>query len=197
LTAAEKAKFIDNLYERSQQLGQIIRDILQASEFDTEKISFADKHLTKVDVSVLIDKIKNDFLPEATKKGLVLTINNEASQTIVKTFADYLPEAIGNLVDNAIRYTKTGSIKINLKNVGRDLVIEIADTGVGIPAGDQPRLFSRFARATNARVEYSEGSGLGLFITKEIIEAHKGAALSFVSQEGKGSTFTIKIPTSK
>ncbi|MEK7091570.1 MAG: HAMP domain-containing sensor histidine kinase [Patescibacteria group bacterium] len=197
LPPAEKNQFIDNLYKRSQQLGQVIRDVLQASEFDTEKISFADKHLSVLDVAGVVEKIKSNFVEVARAKGLQLIIKNEAKITTIKSFADYLSEAISNLVDNAIRYTKIGQVEIHLSNESKMLVIEVTDTGLGIPVADQARIFSRFVHGANVGALSADGSGLGLFLTKEIIEAHKGGQISFHSQEGQGTTFKIKLPLAK
>lgn len=197
LPPTEKNQFIDNLYNRGQQLGQVIRDVLQASEFDTEKISFADKHLAMLDVAPLAEKIRANFAEAATAKGLLLAVKNEAKVTTVKSFADYLSEALSNLVDNAIHYTKAGQVEIRLSNEAKTLVIEVIDTGLGIPVADQARIFSRFVHGANVGTLSADGSGLGLFLTKEIVEAHKGGQISFTSQEGKGSTFKISLPIAK
>ncbi|OJI07105.1 MAG: hypothetical protein COX02_00610 [Candidatus Vogelbacteria bacterium CG22_combo_CG10-13_8_21_14_all_37_9] len=197
LPAPEKLEFINNLYQRGQQLGQVIRDVLQASEFDTEKITFADKHLSLLDVAVVAEQIKNNFTEAASAKGLKLLFKNEAKQTTVKSFADYLSEAISNLVDNAIRYTKTGQVEIRLSNESKILVLEVIDTGIGIPPADQAELFSRFSRGSNTGDLPADGSGLGLYLAKEIVEAHKGGQISFTSQLGRGTTFSIYLPLAK
>lgn len=197
LPPAERNQFIDNIYNRSQQLGQVIRDVLQASEFDTEKISFADKHLTVIDAAALAEKIRATFAEAAAAKGLLLLVKNEAKLTTIKTFADYLDQALSNLVDNAIRYTKSGQVELRLSNDAKMLVIEVIDTGLGIPAADQARIFSRFVHGANVGALAADGSGLGLFLAKEIVEAHKGGQISFHSQEGQGTTFKISLPLAK
>ncbi|MFA6416186.1 MAG: HAMP domain-containing sensor histidine kinase [Candidatus Paceibacterota bacterium] len=194
MTPENKIQFIDSLYRRSEQLGQVIRDILQASEFDTKKISFADKHLTMINAVEMVEKIKNEFNEQADKKSLELIIKNEASKTMVKTFADYLEEAVSNLVENAIHFTQKGGVIISLHNENKDLLIEIIDTGIGIPATDLETIFERYGRASNANMTYSEGTGLGLYIAKEIVDAHKGGSISCKSVEGRGSTFVIRLP---
>lgn len=192
-----KAQFIDNLYRRAEQMGQVIRDILQASEFDTKKFDFADKHLTSINALEMVEKIKKDFEASAREKGLELIIKNEATNTMVKTFADYLEEAVSNLVDNAITFTKQGGVIISLRNEDKNLLIQVIDTGIGVPASDLTTIFERYGRGGNANTVYADGSGLGLFIVKEIVEAHKGGSIACQSVEGRGSTFTIKLPTAK
>jgi len=192
-----KAQFIDNLYRRAEQMGQVIRDILQASEFDTKKFDFADKHLTSINAVEMVEKIKKDFEEAARDKGLELIIKNEATATTVKTFADYLEEAVSNIVDNAVTFTKQGGVIISLRNEGQNLLIEVIDTGIGIPAEDLTTIFERYGRAGNANMVDSGGTGLGLFIAKEVIEAHKGGSIACKSVVGRGSTFTIKLPVAK
>jgi two-component system phosphate regulon sensor histidine kinase PhoR len=192
-----KVQFIDNLYRRSEQLGRVIRDILQASEFDTKKISFAEMHLTPIEAGEMAEKVCADYLEMARNKGLELIVKNQAENTTVKTFADYLEEALSNLVENAVRFTKQGGVIISLRNENNNLLIEVVDTGIGIPASDLTTIFERYGRGGNANTVYSEGMGLGLFIAKEIVDAHKGGSLTCKSVEGRGSTFTIKLPIAK
>ena len=100
-----------------------------------------------------------------------------------------------NLIDNAIKYSKNGG-KVNVTaSLGpKDVVyINIEDTGIGIPEADKANIFTRFFRAANAQKIVADGSGLGLYIAKNIIEVH-GGTLSFVSEEGKGTTFTVTLP---
>lgn len=197
MSPEQKNQFIDNLYRRSEQMAQVIRDILQASEFDTKKFDFADKHLTSIDALEMVEKIKKDFEESARDKGLEFIIKNEATSTIVKTFADYLEEAVSNIVDNAITFTKQGGVIISLRNEDKNLLIEVIDTGIGIPPADLATIFERYGRAGNANLVNSGGTGLGLFIAKEVIEAHKGGSISCKSDLGRGSTFTIKLPLAK
>lgn len=197
MTPENKTQFINNLFNRSEQLGQIIRDILQASEFDTKKISFADKHLTPIDAMEMVKKICAEYGEMAHKKGLELIVKNQASSVTVKTFADYLEEAVSNLVENAIQFTQKGGVIVSLSNENNNLLIEVIDTGIGIPANNLNTIFERYGRGSNANIAYSGGTGLGLFIAKEIVDAHKGGSLYCKSVEGRGSTFTIKLPLVK
>src|SRR5579864_7554648 len=100
--------------------------------------------------------------------------------------------ALENLVGNAIRYTKeNAAISLAARQDGMDVVLDIADTGVGIAAEDLTRIYDPFYRGTNSRRE--QGFGLGLTTVKSIIESH-GWGISVASEVGKGSTFTIRIP---
>ncbi len=102
--------------------------------------------------------------------------------------------AINNLLNNAIRYTPPGGrVKIGLSYGIKEIGFRIQDSGVGIPKNQQKRVFSRFFRGSNITKMKTEGTGLGLFITKNIIESHRGK-IWFESEENKGTTFYFTLP---
>lgn len=190
-------RLIDNIYQKSLKISQIIRDILQASEFDTEKFSLIKQKIAKVNLNTFLAKIIAEYKPSADEKGLKLDLKTNTQASFVDSDPDYLEQALNNLIDNAIRYTKKGTILLSLDENPEKVIIKITDTGTGIPQEDQVRIFGKFERAKNAVNMYTDGSGLGLFITKEIIEAHPGGKITFTSQEGKGTEFTITLNKTK
>jgi signal transduction histidine kinase len=103
-----------------------------------------------------------------------------------------LRHAIDNVLGNALKYS-AGPIRIRVEEAEREVAIVVADTGIGIPAGDLERIFSRFGRAANARSRGIAGSGVGLYIAKKIVEIH-GGRLDVRSTENEGSTFRIVLP---
>jgi len=112
----------------------------------------------------------------------------------VKLDVEKITFALQNLIDNAIRYTKKGGmITINLKSNQKEIEFSIQDSGIGIPEEQQKNIFQKFFRASNALRMETKGSGLGLYITKNIIEAHQGK-IWFQSEEGKGTTFYFTLP---
>lgn len=195
LPKEQQDKFIDNIYRKSVKLSGIIRDILSASEFDTEKFSLPEGRLEPVDLEKFLKKIKEDFSDDAKEKGLELDFIKK-KPVISPIISDefYLTQAIVNIVDNAIKYTKIGKVDILLDEDEKNVFVKINDTGVGIPEEDKPKIFGKFERASNAVDMYTDGSGLGLFISKEIIDAHKGATISFNSKENEGTEFVIAFP---
>lgn len=195
LPKEQQDKFIDNIYRKSVKLSGIIRDILSASEFDTEKFSLPEKRLESVDLEKFLEKTKEDFSDEAKEKGLELNfIKKKTAISPIASDEFYLTQAINNIIDNAIEYTKTGKVDIVLDEDDKNVFVKIKDTGAGIPEKDKSRIFGKFERASNAVDMYTDGSGLGLFISKEIIDAHKGASISFISKEGEGTEFIISFP---
>src|SRR5262249_34018126 len=114
----------------------------------------------------------------------------------MKADPEKLRQVIQNLIENAMRYTNDGgSITLSAALVGTMIQGKIADTGIGIPAHQQVSIFNKFFHAANAVKKQTDGSGLGLFIAKSILEKH-GGALSFESVEGKGTTFIFTVPMS-
>ena len=109
--------------------------------------------------------------------------------------AESLLRLFSNLIENALKYTEEGnSVTVNLKAKDNKIEVAIIDTGIGIPKDGIPHLFDRFYRVDRSRARVRGGSGLGLSIVKAIAELH-GGTLNVVSAEGKGSTFTVSIPS--
>ncbi len=194
----QQDKFIDNIFKKAKKLGSIISDILRASEMDTEEFKLEPETLKPIQMEEVIKRVYEDTKEEAQEKNLSLEVVKPPQPTSpVLINADYLEQAIFNLVDNAIKYTGKGYVKIILSEEQGKIIIKIEDSGIGIPAADQKKMFDKFARAKNARNMYTDGSGLGLFIIKKIMAAHQGGQISFSSQENKGTTFTITLPVYK
>lgn len=194
LSKEEQHKFMDNIYHKTEKLNIIISDILRASEIESEDFKIDPNNSKKAQLEEILQSIHGDLKDVATDKKLKLELTLPKKKTApILTSADFLDQAIFNLVDNAIKYTQTGFVKIDFAADGKDLTVKISDSGIGIPQADQKKLFDKFTRARNAVNMYTDGSGLGLFIAKKIIEAHSGGSLSFESKEGAGTTFTIKL----
>jgi signal transduction histidine kinase len=108
--------------------------------------------------------------------------------------AQWLKQALINLLDNALRYTPTGgSVTVRLQSTGHEVTVAVEDTGHGIEPEHIPHLFERFYRTDWARAKDSAGTGLGLPIVKEIMDAH-GGSISVTSEVNKGSVFTLRLP---
>ncbi|MCD5381138.1 MAG: HAMP domain-containing histidine kinase [Candidatus Pacebacteria bacterium] len=144
-----------------------------------------------------IQKLIETILAEHTLKiaEANLTINKNYSYAEPISFDPYkLSDALGNLINNAVKYTPdNGKISITIIKKASNVYIEITDNGIGVPIGEESRLFHKFSRIKNAEQVDAGGSGLGLYIAKKIIEKHKGT-LTFSHNDGPGSTFTVKIP---
>lgn len=106
-------------------------------------------------------------------------------------------QVIMNFLDNAIYYSREGStIYIDLSVGGGEVMLKVRDTGIGVPEVEQPRLFTKFYRASNARKQRPDGTGVGLFLAKKVVTAH-GGSIIFESVENEGSTFGFRLPVRK
>ena len=135
--------------------------------------------------------------------GEIDRLGQEFRQTLTTEIADScemfadpgkLAQVCYNIIENAIKYTPDGgTITVTLHRMGRDAVLEISDTGVGIPAEDLPHVFDRFYRVDKARSRDTGGTGLGLSIVQQIVRLHAGS-VTVSSEPGKGTTFTVQLP---
>jgi signal transduction histidine kinase len=186
-----QAEYFKILKENSARMEELISNLLtvskiEAAEFFLKKEVFSLENLT----NELIKK----FEPFALASNI--EIKFEAEKDLPKIFADpsQIRFVVENLLDNAIRYIKEkGVVKIKLTKIGKYCHFEIKDTGVGIPIEDQKYIFQKFFRAENAIKYQTQGSGLGLYISKTITEK-SGGKIGFKSEEGKGSTFWFNLP---
>jgi two-component system sensor histidine kinase BaeS len=141
----------------------------------------------------MLDQVAAARRAAAGAAGLLLAVRAEEDPEI---FADpvRLRQAIGNLVSNALRYTPAGgSIILECRQDRDQVVIEVTDSGSGISAEDLPRIFDRFWRAEKSRSRRTGGSGLGLPITRQLIEAH-GGTVTVASVPGERTVFTVRLP---
>ena len=203
-----KKKFYDGARFKCKKLEDIINDILNATSLTNKKFSIMDKDVEKINIKEFLEKIIEEFKPETMERELDLRIE-KLDETVpeVSGQKQYLEEVFSNLITNAIKYTpspkKTQDIRgtrdgkaeiiISSKKEGNDIIFSIKDNGIGIPKEAMPELFKKFSRAKNALDMYTDGTGLGLFIIKEIVEGH-GGKVWVESELGKGSEFFVKLP---
>jgi two-component system phosphate regulon sensor histidine kinase PhoR len=179
------------LKENSSRMGELVSDLLTVSKIETATLPIKKQEFSIED---LIKKLISNIEPFA--KASNVEIKFEASKDLPKVFADpsQIRLVIENLLDNAIRYVKeSGIVKIKLETKGDNLYFEIKDNGIGIPKDDQKYIFQKFFRSENVFRYQTQGSGLGLFITKSIVNK-SGGKIGFKSEENKGSTFWFTLP---
>lgn len=190
----KQKEYFKILQENSDRMGELINDLLMASRIEggglpLNKVGFSLTNLTEE----IINELK--VLAEASN----VTVSFKPPESLPQAFGDVrmVKVVVENLLDNAVRYIKEkGDVYINLKNSGSKLLFEIRDTGVGIPKEDQKSIFQKFFRSQNVLKYQTQGSGLGLHITKSIIEK-SGGKIWFKSKENKGSTFWFTLPIKK
>jgi two-component system phosphate regulon sensor histidine kinase PhoR len=147
-----------------------------------------------VEVAATLSKVVDFMRPAAEKRRQVLEYAPNGNLPGVAGDPDYLERAVSNLVDNAIKYTPEGGrIRVSAKSAGSEVLIEVADSGIGIPPEDVPRVFERFYRVDKSRSREMGGTGLGLSIVKHVVHVH-GGSVDVESAVGKGSTFRVRLP---
>jgi len=178
--------------QTNERMIRLINDLLNVARIEEGRFIYRPK---TVDLTELVQSVVNPNLGLAQEKGIKLEFKNPRDKfsKIVKVDIEKMSLAIRNLIDNAIFYTHKGKIIISLKRKGDKVEFSVKDTGIGIPKDQQARIFNKFFRGDNAVRMETEGTGLGLFITKNIIEAH-GGEVWFESTEKKGTTFFFSLP---
>jgi signal transduction histidine kinase len=190
--SAESRGHLANIDRAATQLNTLIGDILDVAKLQEGRMSFS---LTTLDVSTEIALVVDSFQRPAQDKGLELLYTKDALPTILVD-TDRFRQVMVNFIGNAIKYTPSGTVKVSAKAEGDMLSIRISDTGMGISAEDQQKLFQKFYRVKGAQMQGITGTGLGLWITQEIVHAMKGT-ISVESIRGKGTDFIVRFPLSK
>lgn len=185
-------EFLGRAGQTAERMIHLIDDLLDVTRIEEGR--FAYNFEVQPNITNLVEDIVNQFKEQAAEKGITLTLHHE-DDVIPPLLIDpsRLTIAIENIVSNAFKYTLKGSITASVLRRDKDVAIVVSDTGVGIPKEEFGKLFAKFYRGRNVVEKGIDGTGLGLFITKAIMERH-GGDISVVSEENKGTTFTLTLP---
>jgi len=179
------------IYEEVQLLSRLVEDLHELALAESGGLSL-DKQAC--DLRELAQDVASAMGYRIAAKGLKLKLELPELLALVSVDRQRIGQALRNLIDNAISFTpEGGEVTISVERTGNDVSVSITDTGTGIPPEDLPYIFERFYRVDKSRSRASGGSGLGLTITKRLIEAH-GGRLTVESTPGKGSRFTFTLP---
>jgi len=183
--------YLQILRENSQRMEGLVSDLLIVSRLEADSLPFksAKASLVKLVKSLIL---RIEPFTKASNVEIKLTVEENLPDILF----DYqrMEQAVGNILDNAIRYIKEkGNVEVILKKEGNRFCLKIKDNGIGIPEEDQKHIFQKFFRASNAAKVQAQGSGLGLYIAKSIIEKSEGK-VDFSSKEGEGSVFWFTLP---
>lgn len=182
---------IGDIVAANNRLISLVNDLLDVSRLEEGREIF---DLKKQSIILLLQENFERFKKIASEKGVKILLDIPDSAPDLPCDGEKLGIAVSNLIDNAIKYTMPGGkVSVQMAVFEKEIIINVSDTGIGIPEDQVNRVFNRFFRAHNAMLLETYGSGLGLSVTKEIIEKH-GGSLFFTSKEGEGSIFTISLP---
>lgn len=181
--------FAKNIRDEAGRMITLIQDILKLSQLDEN--TFSDQR-ERVDLYELAQSAAERLRPQADEKHVTISVIGERSE--FTGIATVLEEMIYNLLDNAVKYNKQGGrADVDVRSSGDDIVVTVADTGIGVPADSIDRIFERFYRADKSHSRKIGGTGLGLSIVKHGVSLH-GGSITVKSSEGSGTTFTMALP---
>lgn len=180
-------RFVGNIKNEATRLVSLINDIIRLSQLDEDSETATES----VDLYDIANEVIEVLIVSASKKQVKLRLNGESC--VMNGIRRYLYEIVYNLCDNAIRYNKDGGkVMIDLKNKDGNIVLSVSDTGIGIPAEHQNRIFERFYRVDKSHSKETGGTGLGLSIVKHAVAYH-GGTIKLESKLGEGTTITVEF----
>lgn len=177
---------VNALYRQTERLRFLIDSLVRLSRLENGIISLSVK---QQDLQPVLETVVSQYMAKAEQKGLSLLL--EDTETKAAFDAKWTAEALGNLLDNAIKYTEHGSIRLSVKAYEMFVRIDVCDTGIGISESEQAQIFSRFYRSRE--VSEQQGVGIGLYLSREIISS-EGGYMKVQSELGKGSVFSVFLP---
>ncbi|MBI5344149.1 MAG: PAS domain-containing sensor histidine kinase [Deltaproteobacteria bacterium] len=183
-------EFLRIIDRHATRMSRLIDDLLTLSKLESHQMTIES---APVDLKELIVSVAAGFEKQAKDKGIGISTDMPEGHLTALGDRDRLEQVIVNLLDNAIKYTSAGgSVGISARKADGVVRVDVADTGIGIPREEMPRIFERFYRVDKARSRDLGGTGLGLAIVKHIIQGHNGR-VSVESFPGKGSTFSVTL----
>lgn len=202
-TIDERArKYLEEAHTSSKHLGRLFKDLLDVTKLDDKKIRV---QLSPVEMTSTVRSIANGQVPQMSEKGIHYTFGSNGTSTsgngrflnqevYASVDIDFLREVVNNLVENAIKYTaEGGGIWVNVRGDDDRVLINVTDTGIGISPDDLKHVFQKFYRADNSQTRTVGGTGLGLYLVKQRVEAMGGKVWA-ESSFGEGSTFYLSFP---
>ncbi|MET0980408.1 MAG: HAMP domain-containing sensor histidine kinase [Candidatus Saccharimonadales bacterium] len=187
---ADQAELLKRLVVSANRLSGYINNILNASRYDRRHLKV---HLKEDTLADIYDSIKDDMDLRASSQGRILSVNLPSDLPTVAADAASAGEVLTNLIDNALKYSNEGgSVTVTAKAEGDFVSVSVEDRGIGMPGNVVSNLFHKFYRSHRSR-ETVSGTGIGLYISKAIVESH-GGKISVRSVENEGSTFTFSLP---
>ncbi len=190
LTPAQD-QMLETVDRNAARLRHLIEDVLTLSKIESGAFKTSKR---PVDLTDVLTSAVAALQPAAAAKGLTVTAGEPAGTLVVAGDPGQLDRLVMNLLSNAVKFTPEGGrVSVDMGSDGSMAVLNVADTGIGIPEGDQKELFNRFFRATNAFDRSIPGTGLGLAIVRTIVANH-GGDLDVRSREGDGTSVTVRIP---
>ncbi len=192
LTGEEQAEFIGLIQQSGNRMLNLITELIDISLYDAGETTL---QITDTPVNAILHDLYAVFKPESEVKGLSLNCTCELSdeESTIETDSGKLTRILTNLIQNALKFTSAGSIDFGYARIGASIEFYVLDTGIGVPAAMQQKIFERFRQADDSLTRNYEGSGLGLSISRAYVEM-LGGTIKVESREGQGSRFSFTLP---
>lgn len=189
----KQREYLQALSDANHRMIDLVNSLLNVSRIDLGTFAIDP---TPIDFASIGKSVLSELEPQVIKKKLVVKVAHDPNLPAISADPKLVRIIFQNLLSNAVKYTpEGGEIKLSLTLTPPNLLITVADTGCGIPSAQQGKIFTKLFRADNVRDQEAEGTGLGLYIVKSIVEV-SGGKIEFDSLEGKGSTFRVLMPLS-
>ncbi|MCR4322708.1 MAG: ATP-binding protein [Candidatus Azambacteria bacterium] len=187
----EQKNLLTKGYESNERMIELVTDMLDVARIEEGRFGFTFHH---ANLSALVQKAMDAFIVKAKEKNITLVFNKPETTHSLKIDSARIELVVQNFVDNALKYTpNNGTITVDITSAGSYVRVSVRDTGIGVPKEQAVRLFTKFFRGANAVKQQTDGSGLGLYLVKNIVMRH-GGNVSVETEEGKGSVFSFTLP---
>jgi signal transduction histidine kinase len=186
----ERRQFASHILSNTRRMQRIVDDLLDLSRIESGRWQ---PNPSEVDVRAVASDAFASVSADAAARAIALHVDVAADASRVWADPTALRQVLGNLIENAVRHTATGSVTVFSRREPGGVAVGVRDTGSGIPAEHLPRIFERFYRVDAARSREQGGTGLGLAIVRHLVEAHGGATRA-ESEVGRGTTITAVLP---
>ena len=192
-TTSENKIRLDVAYRNALRMQKMVNTLLDFSRIEAGRM---EGKFSRVDICSFTHELASTFRSAIEKAGMQLLFECDKIKNEVYVDIDMWEKILLNLISNAFKYSKQGTITIKIKEVKNKVLLSVSDTGVGIPANEVDKIFDRFHRVENIQGRSQEGTGIGLAMVKELVRMHHGT-ITVESEVNKGSTFNVSIPTGK
>ena len=184
------AEPLGRIVESGRLMASSIEDYLNVSRIEQGRMKY---DMQAVDLSEVARTVVVELTPDARRRNLELSVHADAPLPVTADMGK-IKQVVSNLVDNALKYTTEGSIHVTAERAENNARVTVTDSGVGFTKEDAQTLFSKFVRGRNANKVNTSGTGLGLYVARLIVEAHKGTLRAESDGPGKGARFILELP---
>lgn len=192
--SSNEREYLEIVREGNERMIKLVNDLLNVTRIEQGRLTYSKESF---DIIKLAESLVNEVKSFAEANNVEIRLSKDASPVYVEADKQYIAMVLANLIDNAIRYiSQSGKVEVYFTVDKKFVTVSVKDNGVGVPKDEQKNIFQKFFRSSSVMRHRTEGTGLGLFLAKAFIEAHKGK-IGFISKEGKGTTFWFTLPLSK